>query len=244
MNKPKQKIFIQAKAYLGMVTRDELLELLATDFNKFIYDDFNYIQNWRLFSAPGLTFAKTGSAEEDIKLLQMRMNTGIQANSTLFGYYNYNIFNPMYGKAYFHLQLSSMKNIFVFFGFKETLDLPTSAMTEKHIGIMVENNKMYLSSSDGTTQQKVEIVGLDMTRDNIYRIENDKLYTYPFPYYSPYLDNVRLITPDRIWTMRQQNSTYPPDDTAYYCCFFIKNLTGADAYINVKKFIYGEEYAD
>lgn len=219
-----------------MVTREDLLELLATSFNKFMFDNFS--------STEALIFTKTGTAEVDKRWGDLTLNTGILENSTLKARYNMNLFNICYGQAYFNLYFNSIKDVFGFFGFKITPENPTSTMTEEHAGVMIENGKVYFSTSNGSRQQKVEITGIDPTRDMVYKIEYDKLFTFPLPQKIPYFDTFHIITPDRVWTLRQQNSTYPPKDTSYYCMFFIKNLVGLNKFLKVKKFIYGERYVD
>ncbi|MEM2614620.1 MAG: hypothetical protein QXO15_10450 [Nitrososphaerota archaeon] len=212
------------------------MELLSTGFNKFLYDNFN--------STESLIFTRTGSAEEEKRLMDLTLKTGIMANSTLKARYNMNIFNICYGKAYFNLYVNSVKDVFAFFGFKVTPEDPTSTMTEEHAGVMIENGKLYFSTANGSNQQKSEIIGINPTRDMIYKIEYDKLYTFPLPQTIPYFDTFHIIPQDRIWTLRQQNSTFPPKDTSYYCVFFIKNLVGKDKFIKIKKFVYGERYVD
>lgn len=221
---------------IKMVTRSELLELLSSDFKRFIYDPF--------LTAESLVFTKTGTAQETRLLHELKLATGVMANSTLKCRYNNNIFNPWYSEAYWHLHLNSMKDVFAFFGFKEGVGNPTSVMTENHIGIIVEDGKMFFSSADGDNQQKVEITGIDMTTDFIYKITKSRLYTFPLPQIVPYFDEFRIITPDRVWSLRQDNSTYLFDDTVYHCMFFIENLVGSDKFFKIKKFVYGEQYAD
>jgi hypothetical protein len=142
------------------------------------------------------------------------------------------------------MQFSSAKNIFAFVGFKEYPEDPQSQMTENHSGIIVENKKLYFSTGNGKFQQKVEILGIDITRDFVYKIKYNELHTCPLPQIIPYLDTFRIITPDRVWTMNQKNSTYPPGDTGYYFMVFLKNLTNEDKFINLKSFVYLQEYAD
>lgn len=219
-----------------MVTWRETLNLLSTDFKRFIYDPF--------LSTENLIFTKTGTADETRMLHELKLSTGLLEGSTLKLRYNNNIFNPWYSEAYFHVILNSMKDVFVFFGFKETVEDPTSVMVENHIGVMVENEKLYFSSANGSYQQKVEVSGIDMTTDFIYKIVGSKLYTFPLPQIIPYFDTFHIITPDRVWSLKQDNSTYPPEDSVYNCVFFIKNTVGIEKFIKLKKFVYGEEYAD
>lgn len=219
-----------------MTTKWELLDLLSTSFKRFLYDPF--------LSTENMILTKTGTADESRLLHDLKLSTGILEGSTLKLRYNNNIFNPWYSEAYFHLHLNSMKNVFAFFGFKESVGDPASLMTENHVGVILENEKVYFSTGDGKSQQKVEISGLNATSDYLYKIVGSKLYTFPFPQIIPYMDTFRIITPDRIWTLRQHNTTFVPEDQIYYCIYFIKNLVGEDKFIRSRKFIYGEEYAD
>jgi hypothetical protein len=209
---------------------------LARRYNRFFYDTF--------LSTERLIFTKTLTAIETKRLGELKLSTGVMANSTIKMRYDYNIFNIFYGEAIIRMQFSSAKNIFAFVGFKEYPEDPKSQMAENHSGIIVENEKLYFSTGNGKFQQKVEIVGIDITRDFVYKIKYNELHTCPLPQIIPYMDTFRIITPDRIWTMNQKNSTYPPSDTGYYFIVFLKNLTNEDKFINLKSFVYLQEYAD
>ena len=231
-----------------MVTRDELVELLATGFSRFLYDNF--------LSTESIVLTKTGTSSETKRIMELELSTGILSNSTIKARYNYNIFNPIYSSACFRLQFSDTANVRAFFGFKETANDPifgaVGSMVEYHAGVFVEpdiltpalGTKMYWSTGDGTSQQKVEILGVDITRDMIYKIQGQKLSTFPLPQVIPYFDTFRLITPDRIWTLRQDNSSVLPYDTNYYIMFFLENLENLDKNVRIKSLTYGEEYAD
>jgi len=231
-----------------MVTNQEIMEALAVGFNRFLYDDFRTLD--------GVAITKTGTAAETARVLDFKLSSGIMANSTIKVRYNYNIFNPTYADAYFRVQFSDTENIKAFFGFKETSDAPifgdVGTMVEYHVGVTIEPDiknallgpKMYFSTGDGTSQQKVEILGIDATRDMIYKISGHELSTYPLPQVIPYFDNFRLITPDRVWTKKQDNSSVLPFDTTYYMMFYLKNLTNEEKNVRIKSVTYGEEYAD
>jgi len=227
-----------------MITRDEVLELLATSFNRFLFDNFQ--------STEQINNAVTGTGEVVPNLLDMTLDTGMQANSTAKIYYAMNWFNPVYSKLYLRLYAKSISDVFAFIGFKESLSDPTSTMTESHAGLMIYNSKLYFSTGrklivNGNLvqgQQKTEITGMDITKDFIYKIENNKLSTQPLPQRIPYFDGFRIITPDRIFSLRAENGTFPPLDEVHYLTAFIKNTTGTGRFIKIKTLTYGEEYAD
>ena len=231
-----------------MVTRDELMELLASGFNRFIYDNFN--------STESVVLTKTGTAAETKRIMELKLSTGILANSTIKARYNYNIFSPVYGSAFFRLQFSDTIDIKAFFGFKETSDSPifgsVGSMVEYHSGVTLEpdimtpalGTKMYFTTGDGVSQQKVEILGIDSTHDFIYKIQWNKLSTLPLPQIIPYFDEFRIITPDRVWTLNQANDSVLPFDTSYYVMFYLENLSNDERNVRIKSFVYGEEYAD
>lgn len=223
-----------------MVEMSELLELLATKFNRFMFDNFQ--------STEQINSAVTGTAEVTGNLFELKLNTGVLSLSTAKAYYAMNWFNPVYSTLDLRLYLNSMENLFLFCGFMEGLEEPTSVMLNSHAGLMVENGKLYFSTARTTPQisgqQKTEISGADMTKDFIYKIENDKLSTFPLPQIIPYFDNFRIITPDRIWTLKATNGNYGPWDEVHYLVFYLKNLVGAQKILRVKAVTYGEEYAD
>jgi hypothetical protein len=231
-----------------MVTREELLELLATSFNKFLFDNFQ--------STEQINSAITGTGEVTTTLFNLILKTGILANSTAKAYYNLNYFNPVYSKLFMRFYLNSMANCKAFLGFKESIaDIDWAAavqIKESSAGLMIENGKLYAYTSRLTlvgppavySQQKTEILGIDVTKDFIYQIENQKFSTFPLPQVIPYFDGFRIITPDRIWTLRANNETYPPEDKLHYLYACIKNTVGADKRIYLKSITYGEEYAD
>jgi len=219
-----------------MITRAELMELLATGFNRFMYDQF--------LSTEQINSATTGSGVVTPRIMELEINTGIAANSTARCYYNTPWFNPVYSTAYFRFYLKEMSNVFAFIGFKENTAEPTFNMTQSHSGIMCYNGKMYFSTANGTNQKRVEITGIDMTKDMIYKIEYNKLSTFPLPQIIPYFDTFRIITPDRIWTLKQTNETSKPKDEVHYLLLYIKNNATAEKYLRLKSITYGEEYAD
>lgn len=231
-----------------MVDMNELLELLATKFNRFLFDNF--------YSTENLNSAVTGTGEVSSKIFELGLNTGVLASSTAKAYYNLNLFNPVYSNLYLRFYLNSMADCKVFIGFKESIAdvdwLDGVQIKESSSGLMIENGKLYAYSSRMTaagppavySQQKTEIGGIDVTKDFIYKIINEKFSTLPLPQVIPYFDGFRIITPDRIWTLRASNGTNPPEDKVHYLVFCIKNTTGAEKILRIKNLTYGEEYAD
>ena len=140
--------------------------------------------------------------------------------------------------------MNSMDDCFAFFGFKETLAEPTYAMVESHSGFMVNNGKLYASVADGYTQQKVEIVGIDMTRVENYKIKYNEFSIMPLPVIEEMLSLPRVISVERIWEEITRLSVYPPINQVHYIIQYIKNSINSDKVIKFNRFIYKEVYAD
>jgi len=223
-----------------MEITSELIEELQRKYNCFLIDQF--------YSTERLVETITQTAEISKELFQLLLSTGIQEGSTAKVYYDLNRFNPHYSKAYFRLNLTSIKDVLGFIGFKLTTGDPTYNMTESHSGLLIYNDRIYFSTGNeiGTSvgYQNTEISGIDLTRDFIIQIEKNKLSTMPLPQIVPYFDTFRIISPDRIWTLKVTNSTYPPEDVAHYFMYFLKNETNEDRRLTLRHFCYTEEYAD
>lgn len=219
---------------------NEVIEELQRKFNLFLVDNFYTTE--QLIEV----FTQTGFSTKE--LFRLELSTGIQADSTIKFYYNLNKFNPHYSKAYFRLNFSSLKDVLAYIGFKRNFTDPTYDMTESHSGLLIYQGKPYLSTGNqiglSAGFQNTEISGIDFTRDFIIKIENNKLSTMPLPQIIPYFDTFRIISPDRIWTLKVTNSTYPPEDLTHYMVFFIKNLTNENRDLTLRHFCYLEEYAD
>ena len=229
---------------ISMEISEEFIEELQKKYNCFLIDQF--------YSTEKLTDVLTQTGEVTKELFQLTLKTGIQANSTVKIYYDLNRFNPLYSNAYFRLTFTDIKDVLAYVGFKKTYADPTFNMTESHSGLLISNHagvaKPYLSTGNelGVTvgYQNTEISGIDFTKDFIVKIENNRLSTMPLPQIIPYFDTFRIISPDRIWSLKVVNSTYPPEDVTHYIMFFIKNLTNEDKRLTLRHFCYLEEYAD
>lgn len=219
-----------------MVTKEELLELLATGFNRVMFD--------QMYSTEQMDSTSTGTAFVVPKIFELELNTGILSGSTAKAYYNMPLFNPVYATAYFRFFLNSVDDLFMFIGFKKNHTDPTFTMTESHQGLMINESRLYASAADGTNQQRIEISGIDPTKDMIYKIKANAFSTFPLPQVIPYFDTFRIITPDRIWTEKVRTTNVYVEDQVHYIMYFIKNTVNTEKLLRVKAFTYGEEYAD
>jgi hypothetical protein len=223
-----------------MEITEEFIEELQSKFNYFLVDNF--------YSTERLTEVATKTGSITKQLFELVLKTGTLSGSTAKVYYDSNFFNPHYSTAFFRMHFNSLSNTFAFVGFKKTYADPTWDMTESHAGLMLREGKIYLSTANelgvAHGQQRTEISGIDLTRDFIIKIEKNKLSSMPLPQIIPYFDTFRIIAPDRIWTLKVTNSTYPPEDTAHYIMFFISNTTNNNKEVALRHFCYLEEYAD
>lgn len=218
----------------------DVIEELQKKYNTFLIDQF--------YSTERLNEVVTQTGAVTKEIFQVILSTGIQANSTVKLYYDLNRFNPWYSKAYFRVRFDSIKDIEAFVGFKKSFSDPAFDDVESHSMLMVKDNKIYLSTGNEigvtTGYQNTEISGIDLTRDFIIKIEKNRLSTMPLPQVIPYMDTFRIISPDRVWTLKVTNSTSPPEDLTHYIMFFIKNKTNEDKRMILRHFCYLEEYAD
>ena len=208
----------------------------AEDLNKYIYDNYNSIDSIIL------TTTFTGYLYN--KIFELEHSTGIAAKSTCMTHYNLNYFNPIYGEAVWKCYMNSDEDVFAFFGFKKTLSQPTLNMVESHAGFMINNGKLYASAADGDTQQRIEIIGIDLTRVQNYKIEYNKFYIQPLPKIEEALGLPEILSVDRVWKLKKTLSTFPPENIVHYIVQYIKNSVNADKRIKFNRFIYKEVYAD
>jgi len=212
----------------------------AEDLNKYLYDEY--------YSTENLDLTATGTGYLRPHIFELSQETGVTENSICMTNYNLNYFNPLYAEAVWKCYLNSMDDCFAFFGFKETLAEPTYDMTESHSGFMLYEGKLYATVADGTTQQKVEIVGIDMTRVQNFKIEYNKFYVQPLPITQETLGIPGILTTfpeiERVWKLQTTLSNYPPENQVHYIIQYIKNTVGADKRIVFNRFIYKEVYAD
>ena len=208
----------------------------AEDLNKYIYD--NYYSTEKL----DLTATLTGYLRNNI--FNLSQETGVTANSICMTNYDLPYFNPLYAEAVWKCYMSSMDDCFAFFGFKETTAEPTYNMIESHAGFMVNEGKLYASVADGYTQQKVEIIGIDMTRVQNYKIEYNRFFIQPLPVIEVQLSLPEIISVERVWKLKTTLSNFPPENVVHYLVQYIKNTVGADKRIIFNRFIYKEVYAD
>ena len=213
----------------------------AEDLNKFLYDNYYSTENL------DLTVIKTGHL--DVKQFQMMLETGVTSNSTCKINYNIPYFNPLYGEAVWKCYMNEMDNCFAFFGFKETTADPTFDMIESHAGWMIYEGKLYASVADGTEQQRVEIVGIDVTRVENYRINYNRFFIEALPQVESELGIPGILTTfpliKRKFVEVTQLSNYPPINQVHYIVQYIDNIkNNLNRRIYFNRFIYKEVYAD
>jgi len=208
----------------------------AEDLNKYLYDNY--------YSTENLKFTKTFSGNENYNIFELSLQTGVTNNSTCMAYYNLPYFNPIYGEAVWKGYLNNPDDSFVFFGFKETTTAPTYVMTESHAGFMINSGKLYASVADGYSQQRAEIVGINLDRVQNYKIENNQFYMEPLPVIEEELGLPTIYSIDRTWKLITTLSNFGPINQVHYVVHYIKNLVGADKRIIFNRFIYKEVYAD
>lgn len=218
----------------------DVMEELQKKYNCFLIDQF--------YSTERLNEVVTQTAGISKEIFQLLLSTGIQEGSTAKVYYDLNRFNPWYSKAYFRVRLNNVSDTFAFVGFKKSFSDPAIDDVESHSALIINDGKLYLSTGNeigvATGYQNTEISGIDLTRDFIIMIEKNRLSTMPLPQVIPYMDTFRIISPDRVWTLKVTNSTSPPEDVVHYIMFFIKNETNEDKIMTLRHFCYLEEYAD
>jgi len=208
----------------------------AEDLNKYLYDEY--------YSTEQIDLTTTITGYLRNNLFQLSHETGSTQNSICMTNYNIPYFNPLYGEAVWKCYMADINDCFAYFGFKETLAEPTFSMVESHAGFIISNGKFYASVGDGYSQQRVEIVGIDMTRVQNYKIKYNKFSIQPLPVIEESLSLPRVISIERIWKEMAYLSNYPPINQVHYVMQYIKNTTNEDKRIIFNRFIYKEVYAD
>jgi len=213
----------------------------AEDLKIFLYDNFYSTEHIEL------TTMVTGFLNN--KITEHILSTGTTATSYCMTNYDIANFNPLYSEAVWKGYVSSMDGCFVFWGFKESLGVPTFNMTESHAGFMIENGKIYASVADGDEQQRVELIGIDARRVENYKIAYNRFFVEPLPAVEVTLGLPGVLTTfpyiKREWVEMTQLTNYPPKNEVHYIVQYIENgKNNADKRLTLNRFIYKEVYAD
>lgn len=198
------------------------------------------------------TFLATDQFEEETtgtgyivkKPSEIKMSGGVTSGSSAFLNYKGIFFNPKYAEAIFKIHLSSKDDVVAFWGFKSSLNAPIDPMTESHVGFLIMDNKVYLSSADGYNQQKTEIGTIDVTKVYEYKIKDNAFYYKPLPQIESYLGLPYFDRVERTWRHLQTNTNYGPEDKVHYLVLYLQNNTLLQNFLYINKVIYKEEYAD
>ena len=216
----------------------------AEDLNKFIYDNY--------YSTETLSVTTTGTGFTRTYIFELSQETGVTQNSINLIYYDQPYFNPLYGEAVWKCYMNSMDDCYAFFGFKETTAEPIfpsiGPMVESHAGFIIHDGKLYASVGNGTEQQIVELVGIDVTRVQNYKINYNRFAIQSLPQVESELGIPGVLTTfpliKRKYVEMTQLSNYPPSNNVHYIVQYIKNSVNADKRIIFNRFIYKEVYAD
>jgi len=217
----------------------------AEDLKTFLYDNF--------YSTEHIELTTIGTGFLYNFLGEMRLTTGATANSWCMTNYDIASFNPLYAEAVWKAYASSMDGCFIFFGFKESLSAPTFDMTESHAGFMIYDDgtggKIYASVADGDEQQRVELIGIDATRVENYKIEYNRFFVEPLPLVESQLGLPGILTTfptiKREWVELTQLTNYPPQNQVHYIVQYIENgKNNLDKKLTFNRFIYKEVFAD
>ena len=223
-----------------MVTREELIELVSTDFSRYMHDQF--LSTEQINTAAN----QTGAVTKD--LFNFHLETGIQSASFAKMYYAVPWFNPKYSTLQFKLQMNSMKDVEMYIGFHEAVIDPSADSVDgdirSHAGFFIINDVLYITTANEDNVKTIPLADIDLTNSWLLKIEYDKFYTRPLPVIYPYFDGLRTEKPTRAWSLAAQASQYPPYNKLHYVQCYIKNTTNVNKYIDIKHITYGERYAD
>jgi hypothetical protein len=199
-----------------------------------------------------MTGAVTQTGAVTLRQFSALLETGLQQGSTARMNTAANTWNPRYGTLDVKLRLDAEENVFMFAGFKKSLDAPTETMTESHAGLLFYGGTLYFSTGNSDplnpTQQKTTIAETDMTRWLLFRINFNRFKWYSLPYTVPYFDTQALpglqqgMT--RKWSAETVNGSTLPEDTVHYLVFYIANTVGANRTLELQHLNYGEVYPD
>jgi hypothetical protein len=226
------------------VATGDLLDVLGVNNKYFMHDNFP--------SHGHLEASNTSTGFATYNHLSTLLSTGLASGASSMVNYVRPIFNPLYATLLIKARASANTNIEFFFGFKETLGIPTLTMTENHLGVYFKDGVMYFTTgrTDGltATYQNTQISGADPTRWLTYKFDKAAFSWYSLPVVTPYFDS--FASPEwernasKKWSTPAKNGACTPLDQAYYLVFYVKNATAANKDLEIQHVTLSEIYPD
>jgi hypothetical protein len=227
-----------------MITRDELMDLLAVDSKRFLFDNFQ--------SHDEILDGSSGSGSVTYNINAVTVASNLIANSEAWAYYSTQLFNPLYSRLLMRLRLNGMADLLAFWGFRQLATAPSWHMTESHAGFMLYQGSLYAVTGDAGTPSanyKTNLIAdIDCTRDLVYEIKGDKFRWYSVPFLESSFEG--LVAPAfeklgfRKWSPVYSNASIQPHNQVHYIYFYLKNLTNEQKYMELKNICYQEDYSD
>ena len=215
---------------------DNVTELGIEELKTYFYDSF--------LSTESLEFENELTGYDNMSATNAEIHTGRSSPSWSLMYYDRQAFNPIYGEIIFKVRINSQENVLAFFGYLGDLTIISEDMITSHIGIIVHDGHVFFSSANGSYQEKVEIMGLDLTKVYEIKISELAISIKPLPQVISYLGLPEVEYAPREWRKIGELTTYIPKDLMHYIAAYVENSTNADKYLTFNRIIYKERYAD
>jgi hypothetical protein len=215
---------------------DELSKLNIEDLKTYFYDAF--------LSTETQEYEFEGTGYKNASATNVEIHTGRNSPSSCLMHYDRQAFNPRYGEIVFKVRINSQENVLAFFGYLSDLTIISEDMITSHVGIIIKNGHVFFSSADGSYQEKVEIMGLDLTKVYEIKISELAISIKPLPQVISYLGLPEVEYAPREWRKIGELTTYIPVDEMHYIAAYVENSTNADKYLTFNRIIYKERYAD
>ena len=217
----------------------DILKTLAIKTNRFI-----------IVNAPSdeLSVETYKEASYELQTYSFRLRTGLLSGGYSLLWHKRAIFNPRWSQSWIRIQFLQSKDFFAFVGFKETSLPPSYDMVQSHIGIMAYDGKLYLSSADGSYQQRIEVYPASLTKDRVYLINRNEIWRYEPPEPRETISAGEL--PAEFWQGHMKLkflgklNVYEVRDQFHYFVAYIESLRNVNCELELKFFMHASKYAD